>query len=246
MPYWLVLGLFFFIVVVSHVLEGITGFGSTALSIPFLSVLLGIGTAKAVLVLYTLFLCLYVLARSFSQVEWRHLGVMAGLAGAGIPVGLALYNRLPRAPLLALLGVFMVAVAARGLLLALGVTRPKARPKNGVLYAALLAGGVIQGAFASGGPLIILYATQKVPDKSRFRATMCMVWLVLDAFLLGQMAFAGQLEGDVWRVALWGFPFLVAGTVLGDIAHKRVSDAFFNKLIYAVLLVSGIFIFFNL
>lgn len=246
MPQWLVLGLFFFIVVVSHILEGITGFGSTALSIPFLAVLLGMDVAKAVLMLYTLFLCVYVLARSLRQVDWKRWGVMIGMAALGLPIGLLLYNRLPRQLLLVLLAVFMVLVSARGLLTAFGVIKQKKAPPNWLLLLALFAGGIIQGAFASGGPLLIVYSAEKVKEKSRFRATMCMVWIVLDIVLLAQMGFAGQLGGDVWTTALWGLPFLIAGTVLGDMAHKRVSDAFFTKLMYGMLLASGVFLFFNL
>ncbi len=246
MPQWLMLALFFFIVVVSHVLEGITGFGSTALSIPFLSVMLGLAVAKPLLMLYTLFLCVYVLARSYRQIAWRSLGVMLGVAALGLPIGLVLYNRLPKALLMGLLGVFMVAVSVRGLLLSFGILKPKRKPSDAVLIPALFAGGIIQGAFASGGPLVILYATEKITDKSRFRATMCMFWLVLDIVLLSQMGFAGQLSPELWQTALWGAPFLVLGTVLGDIAHKKVSDTLFLRLTYAILLLSGIFTLINL
>lgn len=243
---WPALTLFFAIVLVSHVLEGITGFGSTALSIPFLSVLLGVEVAKPILILYTPLLCLYVLARGWRQVAWRQFAVMAGVAALGLPLGLLLYSRLPRRALLALLGLFMVAVSLRGLLSAVGLLGAKRAPKTGFLLGGLFCGGVIQGAFASGGPLIILYATEKIPDKGAFRATMCMVWLALNSVLLAQAGFAGQLTAEVWRLALWGFPFLLAGTLLGDFFHKRVSQALFTKLVYAALLVSGVFVFFNL
>lgn len=241
-----ILALFFLVVVVSHLLEGITGFGSTSLSIPFLSVLLGIEIAKPVLVLYTLFLCVYVLAHSFRDVDWKHLAIIVGVAAIGLPIGLLLYNSLPKTTLFALLAVFMIAVSIRGLLLAFGLRTEKKASGQGLLFGALFLGGLIQGAFASGGPLLILYATEKLPEKSRFRASMCMVWLVLDTVLIVQMLGAGQLGGDVWKTALLGCPFLVLGTVLGDLAHRRVSNALFTKLTYGILLVSGVFMLFNL
>ncbi len=245
MAEWLVWALFFVIVVLAHILEGITGFGSTALSIVFLSLLFGIEVARPVLMLYTMLLCVYILARAWRYVDWRQFGIMIGLMSAGIPVGILVYNRLPKALLLGALAVFMVLISIRGLLVAFGVLRRR-EPKLWPLLAALFAGGVIQGAFSSGGPLIVLYSTEKIPEKSRFRATMCMIWLVVDIALMLQLALAKQLPPAVWTAALYGLPALAVGTVLGDLAHKKLRQDLFLKITYAVLLVSGIFMFFNL
>jgi uncharacterized membrane protein YfcA len=246
MQTWLVLALFFAVVLISHYLEGITGFGSTALSIPFLSVLLGIEIAKPVLILYTLFLCLFILVRSYRDIDWKHLGIIVGVAALGLPIGLLIYNSLPKSALLALLALFMIFVSVRGLLLAFGLRKREKAPGSWPMLTALFLGGLIQGAFASGGPLFILYSAEKLKDKSRFRATMCMVWVVLDSVLIAQMLFAGQLGAGVWKTALVGTPVLILGTVLGDIAHRRVSDGLFTKLTYGILLLSGVFTLFNL
>ena len=243
---WLLLTLFFAIIMLAHMLEAITGFGSTALSIPFLSVLLGVEIAKPLLMIYTMFLSIYILIRAYRDIDWKNLAVILGMAVLGLPVGLLLYNQLPREVLMIALGVFMVIISIRGLLFAFGAVREKGEPKNWLLLLALFCGGIIQGAFGSGGPLLILYTTQKIKDKSRFRATMCLVWLVLNSVLLIQMQVANQLSPEMWRFTLYGAPALLAGTILGNYAHKKVSDSVFTKLIYSVLLVSGVFIFFNL
>ena len=247
MPQWLMLSLFFFVVVTTHILEGITGFGSTALSIPFLSVLMGIEIAKPLLMLYTCFLSVYILTRSLKQVEWKHLGIMAGVAALGLPIGLLLYNRLPKPLLLGLLAVFVIVVSVRGLLMVSGlVKKKKEQTRTGVLMPVLFVGGIIQGAFASGGPLVIVYATEKITDKSRFRATMCVFWLVMDIVLLTEMGLTGQLGWPVWNMSLVGLPFLVLGTVLGDLAHSRVGDKLFLWLTYGILLIAGVFMLFSL
>jgi len=246
MSNWLMLTLFLAIVFLAHMLEGITGFGSTALSIPFLSVLLGVEIAKPLLMLYTLFLSIYILIRAYRDIDWKSLAVILGMAALGLPIGLLLYNRLPREILMITLGIFMVIISIRGLLFTFGIVKENGEPKNWLLLLALFCGGMIQGAFGSGGPLFILYTTQKIKEKSRFRATMCLVWLVLNSVLLIQMQLANQLSPEMWRFSLYGAPALIAGALLGNYAHKKVSDAAFTKLIYSVLLVSGMFVFFNL
>ena len=95
MPQWAVVLLFSLIVLAAHFLEGITGFGSTALSVPFLAVLLGIDVAKPVMMLYTLVLCAYILPRNLRHIAWkRYARIMAALL-LGLPLGVLLYNRLP-------------------------------------------------------------------------------------------------------------------------------------------------------
>ena len=233
--------LFSLIVFLSQTLEGITGFGSTALSLPFVTLMLSIEVARPVLMLYTLLLCLYILPPSLRQIDWKHYGIMLGLMALGLPLGMLLYTRLPRVLLLGLLAFFMIAVALRGLWQAFN-TQKKEKPMPGWLLALLtFLGGIIHGAFSSGGPLVIIYATEKIKDKSRFRATMCMIWFTLNVLLLGQMAVTGAIPAAVWQTSLWGLPALLAGTVLGDIAHKKLEAGLFTKITYAVLLLSGVF-----
>ncbi len=241
MPIWAIFSLFFFIVVIAHFLEGVTGFGSTALSMPFLTILLGIHIAKPVLALYTLLLCIYILARSIKNVDWRTFGKMMAAMIIGLPIGIFLYNQLPKKPLLILLSVFMIVVSVRGLLYNFGILKQGKKPKEILSLILVFLGGIMHGAFASGGPLIIIYATGKIPEKSRFRATMCMVWLTLNTVLLAQMAFSNQLTQEVGSTSLWGLPFLIGGTLLGDWAHKHIKDTFFTKLTFGILLASGIF-----
>lgn len=239
MPFWAVLALFFAVVIFAHFLEGITGFGSTALSMPALAILLGIDVAKPVLTLYTWLLCAVLLARAWRQADFRACGRMLLVLAAGLVPGIALYNRLPGRALMAALAAFMILVSARGLLISFGLW--KCRPMRELpALAILLLGGVLHGAFSSGGPLIVLYAAERIPDKSRFRATMLTIWLTLNTAILAQMALAGQLTLEVGRFSLWGLPALIAGTLLGDFAHRRIRDAAFSKLMYLVLLTSGI------
>ncbi len=237
----LLIALFSLIVVLSHFLEGITGFGSTALSMPFLTVLLGIDVAKPLLTLYTLILTLYVLARAHRDIDWKSFGRMMGVLVIALPIGIWLYNVLPQKPLLALLAVFMILVSVRGLLTAFGVLRQRVAMREGPALLLVFLGGIMHGAFSSGGPLIILYATERIKDKSRFRATMCMVWLTLNTLILVQMALGGQLTSEMLGMSLWGLPALVVGTLLGDLMHKRISGRVFLKLTYFVLLLSGVF-----
>lgn len=242
MPFWLMLVLFGLITVAAHFLEGITGFGSTALSMPFLTILLGVEVAKPVLTLYTLLLCLYILIRAYRDIDWKSYARMMCMLVLGLPIGIAIYNYLPQRLLLGLLAAFMIIVSVRGLLYAFGIIKQSKPLSEWIALILVFLGGIMHGAFSSGGPLIIIYATEKMRDKSRFRATMCMIWLTLNTVILLQMGLSSQLTAEAGKFSLWGLPCLIAGTLLGDWAHRRIQDKIFTKLTFGILLLSGIFI----
>jgi uncharacterized membrane protein YfcA len=104
-------------------------------------------------------------------------------------------------------------------------------------------GGIIHGAFASGGPLIVIYSTQAMPNKSNFRATLSILWLTLNTIIIGQNIAKGAITPDIIRLVLWSLPFLLVGVILGNIAHKKIKDNQFTKLVYVVLLLSAFFMF---
>jgi hypothetical protein len=165
----------------------------------------------------------------------------------GLPVGIFLFASLPEAPLKILLGIFMVGVAASGLAkFYLPVkSRLDADTKAGkiIMNVILLLGGMIHGAFASGGPFLVVYATRKLTDKGNFRATLSAVWLTLNSIMMGVNLFHGSYPREVFVIMGTMVPFLIAGMVIGNIAHKRIDGTTFTKMVYSVLLVSGFFMF---
>ena len=236
--------IFGFIVITTHFLEGITGFGCTVLAMPFSIMLLGIDTARPVLTVYALLLALYLAVRYRKSISFAHYGKMIGAMLLGLPVGILAYDILPRRQLLLVLAVFMILVSVRGILKSFGIIRKGAPIKNAPALYLVFLGGIIHGAFSSGGPLVIIYASEKIKDKSVFRATLCLIWSTLNTILLAQMLINRQIDGGAIRLAGMALPFLIAGTLLGDYAHKHIRDTVFTKLTFLILLATGIFMLF--
>ena len=234
---WLLFGL---VAMLTHIIEGVTGFGATVLGMPFAILLLGVEIAKPVLTLYALLLCLYIFIRNIHLVRWDSYLKMMGALLIGLPMGIAVYNYLPQNILLTILAVFMILVSIRGMLIAFDILQKTSQIAEWIALIFVWIGGVIHGAYSSGGPLIIIYATEKIKDKSEFRATLCLIWVTLNTIILSQMALAGQLTKQVWEVSLYGIPFLIGGTIVGNIAHHKLNESVFTKLTYTILLVTGI------
>lgn len=101
-------------------------------------------------------------------------------------------------------------------------------------------GGIVHGAFSCGGPFVVVYATNNIKDKSSFRATLCTLWALLNAIMIGIKSFNGEITREVIRLSAWTMPFVVVAIIVSNIAHKRLKGESFTTFVYIALFVSGI------
>jgi len=237
------------VVLFTHFQEGVTGFGCTVLALPFIVLLIGLETAVPVLAIQAWLLALGIVTESRKRIVWREYGIIVLLTGAGLPLGMWMASSLPEARLKWVLAAFMLVVGAQGLWKHTRkvVQNDKGSPRARFLAAlALPLGGVIHGAFASGGPLVVIYATRALVDKSLFRVTLCLLWLTLNTVMIGQWLRSGALDAHILRVTAFCVPFTLAGMVLGNRAHYRINEVRFRQVVYGVLLLSGVVLIWSL
>lgn len=235
-------GLVALIIFLTHIQEGITGFGCTVLALPFIALLLGLKVAVPVLVIQAWVLTLYIVLVSRKQIVWREYAYILLIAGLGFPFGMYMSHRLPEDGLKWVLAIFMVAIGIHGFLTYM--LRPKAKvnaSQGSKRWASglLPIGGLIHGAFGSGGPLVVVYATKALQDKSLFRVTLCMVWFTLNTILVSQWIIRSTLSAHILRLTAFCLPFTVIGMLLGNVAHYRMNELLFRRLVYAVLIAAG-------
>ncbi len=235
------------VVLLAHFLEGITGFGCTVIALPFCIALIGVKTAVPVLTILGWLLALVIVIIDRKSIVVKEYFKILGCVIVGLPVGIFLFASLPEAPLKILLGVFMILVAVGGLYKSFsakaGSFNFESKLGKIVMNVMLVMGGVIHGAFSSGGPFIVVYATRKLTDKSAFRATLSAIWLTLNSIIIGANLLHGSYSKEVFDILAVMVPFLIGGMIAGNIAHKKIDGGTFTKMVYSVLLVSGVFMF---
>jgi uncharacterized membrane protein YfcA len=229
---------------VTHFIEGITGFGSTVLALPFGIALTGVAMAVPLLSIHAWLLAAFVLVIDFHRIVWKQYLIVMAFMLLGLPIGIWSFTVLPEAALKALLSVFMIGMSVEGLYRALRCGKKPVqfpKPCRIPLYILLFLGGIIHGAFSSGGPMIILYVSKTVRNKGNFRATMCAFWFSLNLILLIRNLTAGVFTPWLTAILIRSLPFLAGGTLLGHWAHRKIPDKWFVRTVYIVLLISGCF-----
>ena len=251
MSEWLIVLIAGSVVFITFTVEGIAGFGSTVMALPFIAVLIGVDKAVPVLSSLSILLSLFIVLRSRRNLDWREYGFIVLHVGLGVPVGLFMMDTLPKEWLIALLVCFMFFVGIRGLLSLRSSQSPVLSEvpgkKSFLSRIVLFTGGIIQGAFSSGGPVVVMYASKALKEKSEFRAVLRSLWLSTNTV----MAVKWILSGTVWtpqmgRMILGMLPFIAAGMTLGDCLHNKVDQRKFTVLVYTVLILAGVMLGGNL
>ena len=244
----LLLGL---IVLVAQGLEGITGFGSTVLAVPFLAMILGLDEAVMVSATHTLLLTLYIVAVSWKKIVWKEFGFISLYVFLGVPAGFLLFQYLDETYMKMVLSLFMIGVGFNGLRVTRrnrGLVESSAEPvkscqseyqRSHLMRFVLFLGGVIHGAFASGGPFVVIYASKALKEKALFRVSVCLLWMCLNAVLLTAWISLGKWTEKTGQALLVTLPFLLLGIFIGDFLHHRVNESAFRLIVYALLLGTG-------
>lgn len=225
------------VVTVAFTVEAALGFGATLLTVSLGALLVPIDHLLPAVVPLNLLLSAALTARTFRDLDRRVLfAEVLPLMAVGLPMGLFLFSALDPAWSQRLLGVLVFVLGLSHLLPAAMVGRALPRPASAGL---LILAGVVHGAFATGGPLVV-YVLGRRLDKHAFRATLSALWLLLNLVVVGSYVVAGRLDQNTAALA---FPLavgLVLGLVLGERLFARVPEPTFRAWVHGILSLAGL------
>ncbi len=215
---------------------GVTGFGSSLVTIPLATHLVPLPFALAVFALMDLANALRIgLARPGDAVRGE-LVRMVPMVLAGTTLGVTALVNLPRAGAMFALGCFVLLYAGYSL-----VRRPgHAIAATKWAYLAGFVGGITSTLFGAGGPPYAIYLSHRPLSKEGYRATLTLTSL----FSIGMRVVAFALTGlllrrEVLLAAIAVLPAAFAGVSLASRAFRRVSHALLLRLVAWLLLATG-------
>ena len=239
------------IVLCAFATEAAIGFGATLIAISLGSLLAPIDELLHAVVPLNAILSAVVALRARRHIDPRllFLRVLPAMA-LGLPIGMFAFARLPAGVMQRALGVFVLTLSALELVKRIRAGKrasasdpPEAAESPLPRWAALLLlflGGVVHGAFATGGPPVVYVCGRLVKDKRVFRGTLSALWLLLNSVLLVTYARGGHLGAASLRRSAELAPGLVLGLIAGEIAHGRIPERAFRTVVFAMLSVVGL------
>ena len=215
---------------------GITGFGSSLVTIPLATHFVPLPFALAVFTLMDLANALRIGLQHPGDAIKGELARMVPLVLVGTIIGVTVLVNLPRAGAMLALGVFVLLYAGYSLM-----RRPGgAIVSTGWAYLAGFAGGITSTLFGAGGPPYAIYLSHRPLAKEQFRATLTLTTV----FSIGMRVVAFALTGlllkrEVLLAAIAALPAAFVGISLASRLFRRISHELLQRLVALLLLATG-------
>ncbi|MEO1270482.1 MAG: sulfite exporter TauE/SafE family protein, partial [Myxococcota bacterium] len=164
------------------------------------------------------------------------------------PIGMWMFRAAPEALMKGLFGVGVAVLAAVELAQLVRAEQPPqpehvSRPptRRGLARTvALIGAGIAQGAWMTGGPLVVYAAGHELDDKHAFRATLCALWLSSQLLLATSYLLAGDMTLETLSLSGLLVVAVPLGLALGEWAYGTLSQKTFRTLVFVGLFVAGV------
>lgn len=231
--------LFFVVVLLSNIIQCITGFAGTVLAMPFSLMLVGFDTAKPILNILGIVASIGVVATNRKGFNKKEFLKIIGIMLVGMIAGFVLTNTISiNAEILyKILGVVVLAFVV------IGIINSKSNKKNipnAIMIIVLAAAGLVHGMFVCGGPLLVIYANEKLKDRQEFRVTVSSVWIVLNSVIMFSDIKAGYFNLRLFVLLAISVAILFLALWIGNLIFKKMNRKVFMIVTYVLMAISGI------
>lgn len=222
------------IIFVSYTIKGLSGFGSGLVAIPLLALFLPITMIVPLLGLLSYSGTIMQSMHLRRQVVWRDMLPLIPFSLMGIAIAVWLLVNVNEIILIRVLGIFVLIYALYSLL-------PRPNYKGGRKWAIIAGsfGGMVGALFGTGGPFYVVYLNMRQLDKSQFRATIAMIFLVDGGARILGYTMNGLYTAQVLWMLLMLLPVLFLGMYVGHTLHLKIEQKRFNQVISLLLMMSG-------
>ena len=224
------------VVIVGYTVFGLSGFGSTVISVPILAHFLPVSYLVPMMAILDLCCALFMGTAGREQVAKAEVKRIIPFMFVGFVLGATVLVGVPDAYLRAALGTFAVAVGIHS------IVNPTLHRTISTLWSipAGIIGGAIATVFGAGGPIYSTYLSGRLTDKTEIRSTLS-VLISISAFTRAVVyAIAGLLLHAMLLVgALALSPFVWMGLTLGHRIHVGLSQQQMRRAIGALLVLTG-------
>ena len=223
------------IIFFAYTVKGLSGFGCGLIAIPLLAFMFPLTFIVPVLGLLSYSGTIMQSIQLRKQVVWSDMLPIIPFSFIGVVAAVWLLVNVDANRLITALGIFVLLYSIYSLL-------PLPIHAGGRKWAIVagLGGGAVGALFGTGGPFYVVYLKMRQLNKSQFRATIAMIFLVDGGARMTGYALHGLYTQQVLLLVLMLFPVLFAGMYAGHHLHIKIDQHRFNQVISVLLMISGV------
>ena len=225
------------VIIVAYTVFGLSGFGSTVVSVPILAHFLPVSYLVPLMALLDLVSAIFIGTSGRQHLSREELKRLVPWMFVGFAVGVTLLVGVPDRYLRAALGLFAAVIGIHG------IFNPTLKSTISKLWSipAGIVGGAVATVFGAGGPIYATYLSGRLRDKSQIRATMSTL-ISISAFSRAAVyAISGLLlHTTLLAGALLMAPFAYLGVKLGHRIHVGLTQEQMRRAVGALLVFTGV------
>ena len=218
--------------------QGASGFGSSLVAMPLLTLFMDVQTAVPLCMLNSLLITLCLSLQLRRHIEWARIKPLLIGCLPGILFGIFVLKNVSNSVLQICLGLLVVGYALYSLLL----TKRQYSGELSSLWAYLagfLTGG-IGSSLGAGGPPTIIYVSLTAWTNDEIKATLSIFFFIAGVFVALGHAVSGLTTGIILRQLMYSAPFTVIGVLGGIMLYSRINRRYYIKTMLWLLLFMGI------
>lgn len=227
------------IIVLGSFVQGLTGFGLALVSVPLLSLVLGVKTAVPLAAIFGWLVTFPIVWTMRRHIQWKTGLLLFAGSLPGSWFGAELLKRLPGSAILVAMGITLVVSSIYAM-----------RSRGPVLKTAslplTLGTGFFSGGFGASvgepGPPVIAYMSLLPWSADQAKSTLVFFFMLQMVGALASFYQKGLLTEQVLELVPIAFPGFVAGLIvgMGTYALMRRRQINFHKLVHGCLVVIGL------
>ncbi len=225
------------VVFLAAIVRGYSGFGFSALLVTSLSLVMAPAEVVPIALILEIVASVHLLPSVWKDVERRLVGWLFLGSAIALPLGVHLLAILPEMPM-------RITLYTTCLLAALAIwSGLKVRESHGNwhIFGAGLISGVVNGATAMGGLMVVIFLLTGPMSAASMRASMIAFFLIMDLLATALTGAENLLTTDILLRTACFIPPLLVGNMLG---HRRfvaaVPESFRRFTLVLLMTLSGV------
>ncbi|HEX8965771.1 MAG TPA: sulfite exporter TauE/SafE family protein [Patescibacteria group bacterium] len=225
------------IIFISFLGESTFGFGGGFISIPLLSILLGVKTAIIFVLLFQ-FCMGFMLFSTRKHTNWKIALPITVSITIGTLLGSYMLSFVSSFFLQKFLAITIFVFLIKMYFFPTITFKDKHTKIVGFFTG--LIGGWFQGITGTSSPIFTMYLTSLSFTKTTMRATLIYIFFATSVIRVLVSFSEHLITPFILSLALPTFPFFVLAIYLGHHAHKKLNDKYYRYIVYIVLFLSAI------
>ncbi|MGH3359090.1 MAG: sulfite exporter TauE/SafE family protein [Nocardioidaceae bacterium] len=219
------------VVVLGGLVRGFGGFGASMVWVAGMSLFVAPAAVVPTVLILEVLASAQLLPGVWRQVHWQSLRWLLVGVLAGLPFGMWALVSVPDRPLRLAIAV---AVGLAAVLMATGAGRPALPGPSGTVAVGSVS-GVLNGAFAMGGPPAILMYFSSPQQAAVGRASLIAFFLCTDVLGIAAASVAGLVDRSVVAQSLALWPVALITVAAGAVLQRRTDDATLRRVVLWLL-----------